>query len=408
MSKPSLVTDFCGLRLLNPFLLASTPATATGEMIERAFEHGWAGAVWKTIGKVPNVSNPKVSPRYVAVRVGGHQPIGFENIDLGNVHPIDETFAEMAALKRRYPDRVIIASIRGGDEPNAWQHLAGRAEEAGADMVEAMFSCPHDTAGDDQAHAASMAEMTGRITHWVRQATSLPIMVKMSPNVSDMRPLARSAKRHGAAAISVANTIRCVAGVDLDTLRPLPSVDGLSTYGGYSGPAIKPIILRFVAELASDPQLGLPISGVGGITSWRDAVEYLLLGASSLQVGTAVMLYGYRIIDNLLDGLWRFVDAHSFTDVQSMVGVSLQYLVLHQMLSRNCKMVPVIDLATCVRCGNCYVACRDSGHQAITFDVDRTPGVDLGLCEGCGLCQQVCPVLECVRMCPAPQDDATD
>jgi dihydropyrimidine dehydrogenase (NAD+) subunit PreA len=400
MRDVSLQTDFCGLELMNPFLLAPTPATSSGDMIQRAFDLGWAGAVWKTIGVVPHVSSPKVNPRYLALRGGGHDPFGFGNIDLGNEHSYEKSFREMRQVKEQYPGRLVIASIRGGSDRSAWQNLARRAEEAGADVVEAMFSCPHDTDEDVQASANSWAITTGRIVTWVREATCLPVTVKMSPNVSSMRPVARSAWHHGAAGVSVANTIRCLGGVNLDTLRPLPTVGGLSTYGGYSGPGVKPIIMGFVAELATDEELGLSISGAGGVVSWRDAVEYLLLGASSVQVGTGVMLYGYRIIDDLLDGLRSFMDAHGFSNVASAVGVSLQYLVQHQRLDRDHKMVPHIDLEMCARCGNCYVACLDAGYQAIDLEADRLPRVDSERCVGCGLCAEACPLLGCISLEP--------
>jgi dihydropyrimidine dehydrogenase (NAD+) subunit PreA len=370
-------------------------------MIYRAFQCGWGGAVWKTIGEVQGVPHPKVSPRYVALKGGDQHLRGFENIDLGNPRSIDESFRDVKLVKKAFPDRVVIVSIRGEDDRDAWQYLADGAEAAGADLIEVMYSCPHDLAGDNRANLETQAGQIGEITSWVCQATSLPVTVKMSPNVSDMRALASSARRNGASGVVVANTIRCLAGVDFDTLRPLPTVGGLATYGGYSGPAVKPIFLRFVAELAGS-SLDIPIAGVGGISSWRDAVEYLLLGASVVQVGTTVMFAGYRIIEHLVDGLRRFMSAHGFRDVQSIVGVSLQYLVEHSMLNRDARVVPSIDLEKCLRCGVCYIACQDGGYQAINFAEDRIPQVTLRDCVGCGLCSEVCPVPGCIHMSPAP------
>jgi dihydropyrimidine dehydrogenase (NAD+) subunit PreA len=398
MSQISLETEFCGFKLINPFLLAPTPMTASAEMITRAFGRGWAGAVWKTIGIVSGVSSPKVSPRYLALRDDGHDPIGFENIDLGNARSYDESFSEMEQVKERFPRHMIIASIRGESDSNAWQELAIRADQAGADALEAMFSCPHDTEHGSQSANGNWGRTMRQIAEWIRAVSSLPLAVKMSPNVADMRFQARIAASCGVTGVSVANTVRCLGGVDLDTLRPIPSVDGFSTFGGYSGPAIKPIILRFVAELASDSECGVAISGVGGISSWQDAVEYLLLGASSLQIGTGAMVYGQRIIDDLLDGLIQFMGRHEFESIPDLVGASLPYLIPHQELDRGHRVVPEIDLATCSRCGRCYLACTDGGESAIHFGPDRIPSVESETCSGCGLCAQVCPVEGCIDM----------
>jgi len=401
MRSMSLETEFCGFKLINPFLLAPTPMTASADMIERAFDCGWAGAVWKTIGIVSGVASPKVSPRYVALRDDGHDLFGFENIDLGNARSYDDSFLEMERVKERFPRHMIVASIRGESDSKAWQELAVRADQAGADALEAMFSCPHDTEHGSQSANENWGRTMGQIAEWIRAVSSLPLTVKMSPNVADMRFQARIAASCGVTGVSVANTVRCLGGVDLDTLRPIPTVDGFSTFGGYSGPAIKPIILRFVAELASDSQCGVAISGVGGISSWRDAVEYLLLGASSLQIGTGAMVYGQRIIDDLLDGLIQFMVRHEFERVPDLVGASLPYLVAHQELDRQHRVMPQIDLATCSGCGRCYVACADGGESAIRFGPDRVPAVESETCSGCGLCAQVCPVQGCIDMVDA-------
>lgn len=392
----SLGVSFCGFDLPHPFLLAATPASRNGEMISRAFEMGWAGAVWKTIGQVPGVPNPKVSPAYHSLR-WNHHIWCFENIDLGNPTPLDETLREISRVKAWFPDRLLVVSLRGDEAPRQWQELAIVAQQAGADMLELMVSCPHD-ASDNLTTDQTMTHTVSTVTRWIQAVASLPVMVKISPNTSDARLLARAAKGAGAQAISAANTIRCLAGVDLDTLVPLPSVGEHSCFGGCSGPALKPIVLQIVAELAMDPFLGLPLSAIGGVSDWRDAVEYLLVGATTVQVGTAVMLNGYRILEDLLSGLSNFLEQKGFSSCRDLIGHSIQYLTGQPQLSREHVVKARIVEEKCVRCLRCYVACRDGAHQAIEVGEDRLPWVDESRCVGCALCQQTCPVPGAVRM----------
>lgn len=387
--KADLSIDFCGIRFKNPFIVAPSPATHTGDQVRRAFDCGWAGAVWKTLGPIAGVDHPKVSPSY-AHRSGNEHLGGFENIDLGNDVPLEVSFKEIRETKRDYPGSVLIVSLRGERSEEKWKDLARRAEDTGVDMLELMFSCPHDIA-DSQEGEGEIGRLARKITEWTREVVRLPLMVKMSPNVTDIRVPARAAKEGGANAISATNTIRCLMGVDLKTLRPLPSVGGRSAFGGYSGPAIKPIILRFVAELAKDPKLGLPISAVGGVSSWADAVEYLLLGARTIQVGTAGMFYGFRIIEDLLSGLEEFMAEKGFSSVSEWIGLSLPFITTQPCLDRDYKVRARVNSDKCIGCLRCYVACRDGAYGAIEIGENRTPLVSDERCQGCSLCSLICP-----------------
>ncbi len=400
--KPGLSIEFCGIRFKNPFMVAPSPSTHSGDQVRRAFDHGWAGVVWKTLGSIAGVDHPKVSPCYAHLNPNG--PLsGFENIDLGNDVPLEQSLKEIAGVKKDYPDSVLIVSIRGEKSEEKWKDLARRTEDTGADMLELMFSCPHDIA-DSQEGEGEVGRLARRIAEWTREVVRLPIMVKMSPNVTDIRVPARAAKAGGANAISATNTIRCLMGVDLETLRPLPTVGGMSAFGGYSGPAIKPIILRFVAELAKDPKLGLPISAIGGVASWADAVEYLLLGASTVQVGTAGMFYGFRIIDDLLSGLENFMEAKGFASLSEMIGKSLPYITTQPSLDRNHKVKARPNLDKCVKCLRCYVACQDGAYMAIDIGDERTPVVSEEKCQGCSLCHLICPVEGAMEMVPTKSE----
>ena len=394
--KPDLSIDFCGIRFENPFIVAPSPSTHSGDQVRRAFDYGWGGVVWKTLGAISGVDHPKVSPCYAHGSPNEHLR-GFENIDLGNDVPLEESFREIRDTKRDYPGPVLIVSIRGETSEEKWKDLARRAEDTGADMLELMFSCPHDIA-DSREGEGEIGSLAKRITAWTREAVRLPIMVKMSPNVTDIRVPARAAKEGGANALSAANTIRCLMGVDLKTLLPLPTVGGRSAFGGYSGPAVKPIILRLVAELAKDPKLGLPISAVGGVVSWVDAVEYLLLGARTVQVGTAGMFYGFRIIEDLLSGLENFMMEKGFSSVSEWVGLSLPHITTQPSLDRSYRVKAKLDLNRCLRCLRCYVACRDGAYGAIDIGEDRTPLISEEKCQGCSLCSLVCPVEGAMEM----------
>jgi len=387
---------FCGIQFTNPFIVAASPSTHLGDMVRRAFDYGWSGVVWKTLGAISGVEHPKVSPCYAHQGWNEHLQC-FENIDLGNDVPLEQSFREISEVKKDYPHSVLIISIRGENDEGKWKELSKRAEDAGADMLELMFSCPHDIADkpDGEGEIGRQAEA---LTSWVREVVRIPIMVKMSPNVTDIRIPARAAKAGGADAISATNTIRSILGIDLKTLRPLPTVGGMSSFGGYSGPAIKPIILRMIAELARDPKLNLPLSAIGGVVSWMDAVEYMLLGASTIQVGTATMYYGFRIIDDLLSGLENFLKEKGLSSVSELIGLSLPYITTQPALDRNSMVKAKLNPEKCVKCLRCYVACRDGAYQAIEVGLDRTPQVLEKQCKGCSLCTHVCPLPGAMEM----------
>jgi dihydropyrimidine dehydrogenase (NAD+) subunit PreA len=398
MKPVELGVNFCGIRFANPFIVAASPSTRSGDMVRRAFDHGWAGVVWKTVGTITGVDHPKVSPCY-AHEGWNEQLYGFENIDLGNDVPLEQSFKEILEVKKDCSDFAVIVSIRGENYEEKWRDLARRAEDVGADMIELMFSCPHDIA-DSPNSEGKVGQQARAITEWARGAVRIPIMVKMSPNVTDIRIPARAAKAGGADAISATNTIRSILGVDFKTLRPLPTVGGMSAFGGYSGPAIKPITLRMVAELAGDPKLSLPLSAIGGVVSWVDAVEYMLLGASTVQVGTATMFYGFRIIDDLLSGMENFLRGKGLSSVSDLIGLSLPYITTQPALDRKSPVRARPNLEKCLKCLRCYVACRDGAYQAIEVGPDRSPQILEKQCQGCSLCAMVCPAPGAIEMVP--------
>ncbi len=400
----NLSVNFCGFEMINPFMLSSAPPTGAGEMIKRAFTAGWGGAVTKTLGLDKDIA-ANVTPRLTSLSFPGKadEPkklYGLENIELITDRPLQTWLDEIKEIKREFPDRLLVASIMaGGNDKAGWQELTNRSQEAGADMLELNFSCPHGMPEKGMGAAIGQnPEITEQVTAWVVEASSVPVMAKMTPNITDIRVPAKAAIRGGADAISAINTVAVIMGVDLKTLTPLPDVSGKSTHGGYSGPAIKPIALKAIASLASD--LDIPISGIGGIETWSDAAEFILLGASTLQVCTAVMFHGFKIIEELEDGLRSFMEDHGFSQIEDFTGLSLSRITEHNSLDRQAKLISSIDKTTCVKCDLCVVSCRDAGYQAITTGDDRIPVVDKNLCTGCSLCAQVCPVWDCIKLVP--------
>ncbi|MDD5557784.1 MAG: NAD-dependent dihydropyrimidine dehydrogenase subunit PreA [bacterium] len=393
-----LNVDFCGVKFINPFILASAPPTTTGEMIMRAFDEGWGGAIIKTLVPEGEVVR-NVAPRLASLPYGKQRMAVLENVELTTDRGVKVWLKEIGQIKRRHPRRVVIGSIMAaGPAKKDWQELTRRVQDAGADMIECNLGCPHGMPERGMGSVCSQdAEITKHITQWVKDVARVPVIIKLTPNITDIKVTARAAQAGGADAISAINTVAGLAGVDLDTLVPLPSVKGLSTYGGLSGPGVKPIALRAVCEIFKSTNC--LISGIGGIGTWRDAAEFILLGSTTVQVCTAVMHWGYRIIHDLCDGLSNYMEEHSFASIADMVGLAARKITMHESLSREYRLVSAIDRDLCIGCGLCHVACRDSAYQAIEWDPKRRePSVDEEACVGCGLCSHVCPVDGCVAL----------
>lgn len=393
-----LTSNFAGIVSPNPFWLASAPPTNMGSMVERAFDAGWGGAVWKTLGEpIVNVSSRLASIDYGATRMQG-----LNNIELITDRPLDVNLKEIAACKKKYPKHAVIVSLMVESKREAWHEIVKRAQDTGCDGFELNFGCPHGMSERGMGSAmGQVPEYTCLVTEWVKEVSRLPVIVKLTPNVTNILPPARAAVRGGADALSLINTINSVMGVDLDTLIPYPNVNGQAAHGGYCGPAVKPIALNMVNELARDAEIRVPISGIGGIGTWRDAAEFLLLGASNVQVCTAVMHYGYRIVEDMIDGLSNYLDEKGFQSVNDIIGLSAQRVTDWGNLDLKYKVVARIDYDKCIHCNLCHIACEDGAHQCIPLvemNGRRLPVVDEHECVGCNLCNLVCPVPGCITM----------
>jgi len=392
-----LSVDFCGIKSPNPFWLASAPPTNTGDQVMRAFDAGWGGAVWKTLGE-PIVN---VSSRYSSIDWRGQRMIGLNNIELITDRPLDVNFREISQVKKRYPNNALIVSLMVESKREIWHQMVRRAEDAGADGLELNFGCPHGMSERGMGSAVGQVpDYTCQIVEWVKEAARTPVIVKLTPNVTDVVYPARAAKRGGADALSLINTINSITGVDLDSGIPRPIVHGASAHGGYCGPAVKPIALNMVAAVAQDP--GLPISGIGGIATWQDAAEFILLGATTVQVCTAVMHYGFRIIQDLTDGLSSYLDQKGLRSVRELVGQSVARVKRWEQLDLGYRVIANVDQDKCIGCGLCYVACNDGAHQAIGAHPDGRGRTRVEIlepkCVGCNLCSLVCPVPQCITM----------
>jgi dihydropyrimidine dehydrogenase (NAD+) subunit PreA len=359
-----------------------------GSMIERAFDAGWGGAVWKTLGE-PIVN---VSSRLAAIDYGPTRMVGLNNIELITDRPLEVNLREMAECKKKYPDHALIASLMVESKREAWHEIVKRTQDTGCDGFELNFGCPHGMSERGMGSAmGQVPEYTCMVTEWVKEVSELPVIVKLTPNVTNIVPPGLAAQKGGADAVSLINTINSVMGVDLETMVPHPNVNGKAAHGGYCGPAVKPIALNMVSELARHPDFSIPISGIGGIATWRDAAEFLLLGAGTVQVCTAVMHYGYRIVEDLIDGLSGYLDEKGFSSVNDIVGKSVGRVTDWGHLDLNYKVVARVNNEHCIKCNLCYVACEDGAHQCFSFDDQRYPVVDEHECVGCNLCALVCP-----------------
>ncbi|HTV81214.1 MAG TPA: NAD-dependent dihydropyrimidine dehydrogenase subunit PreA [Acidobacteriaceae bacterium] len=445
-AEPALAVNFAGIRSPNPFWLASAPPTNCGEQIVRAFDAGWGGAVWKTIGE-PIVN---VSSRYSSIDWNGQRMMGLNNIELISDRPLEDNLREITEVKKRYPRNAVVASLMVESKREAWHKIVAQTEDAGADGLELNFGCPHGMSERGMGSAVGQVpEYTEMITAWVKEKARTPVIVKLTPNISDIRAIARAAARGGADAVSAINTINSITGIDLGTFVPRPNVDGKSSHGGYCGPAVKPIALNMVQQIAADAETaGLPISGIGGVATWMDAAEFLLLGCGTVQVCTAAMHYGYRIVEEMIDGLRNWMAEKGFASIEDFRGRSVARVTEWKHLNLNYKIVARIDEAKCIGCDLCLIACWDGAHQCIHRDrvtgpvdghvevhakpatlesasreritvtpiprldghtigggatpLERIPRVDETECVGCNLCSLVCPVEQCITMVEVP------
>ncbi|MDY7227199.1 NAD-dependent dihydropyrimidine dehydrogenase subunit PreA [Hyalangium rubrum] len=425
-----LSIDFCGVRSPNPFWLASAPPTNTGDQVMRAFDAGWGGAVWKTLGN-PIVN---VTSRFGGIDYGNTRLMGLNNIELITDRPLEVNLREMREVKRRYPKHTLIASLMV-ETKEEWREIIRKAEDTGADLLELNFGCPHGMCERGMGSAVGAEpKVLEEIARWAVEFATVPVIVKLTPNVGDILEPGEAAVRAGVPALSLINTIKSIMGVDLDRMVPLPQVGNASTNGGYCGPAVKPIALHLMGQLTRHPQVRkLAISGIGGISNWRDAAEFIALGATSVQVCTAVMHHGYRIVEDMMEGLSDFLDEKGMKSVSELRGRAVPAYREWGELDLSYKLVAKIDEDKCIGCQLCYVACMDGSHQCIhipgrTEEESRraghthipkelpnrvvtakagTPGarvpfVDNDECVGCNLCQLVCPVPDCISMVELP------
>ncbi|HXW63300.1 MAG TPA: NAD-dependent dihydropyrimidine dehydrogenase subunit PreA [Candidatus Acidoferrales bacterium] len=399
-----LSVRFLGMTSPNPFWLASGPPTNTAGQVMRAFDAGWGGAVWKTIGE-PIVNT---SSRYGAIDLNGVKVMGFNNIELISDRPTEVNFREIYEVKKRYPNNLVIASLMVESKRASWHEMVRRAEDAGSDALELNFGCPHGMSERGMGSAVGQVpEYTEMITRWVKEVAKVPVIVKLTPNVTSVTHIANAAERGGADGVSLINTINSLMGVDLEDFAPRPNVGGKSSHGGYCGPAVKPIALHLLSSVAKNSRL--PISGIGGISYWNDAAEHIALGASTVQVCTAAMHYGFRIVEDMIDGLSHYMEDHGFRTIEDFRGRAMANVVDWGDLDLNYKVIAEINTELCIGCQLCYVACEDGAHQAIepcrepakrnanAFGV-HVPHIREEECVGCNLCALVCPVENCITM----------
>ena len=394
-----LRNDFVGIKSPNPFWLASAPPTDKQYNVERAFRAGWGGVVWKTLGLDPHIVNVN-GPRYGVVYGPDRKVIGLNNIELITDRPLEVNLREIKQVKRDWPDRAMVVSLMVPCEEDCWKAILPMVEETGADAIELNFGCPHGMSERGMGSAVGQVpDYIEMVTRWCKQNTRMPVIVKLTPNITDIRYPARAARAGGADAVSLINTVTSITSVDLDSFAPEPTIDGKGSHGGYCGPAVKPIALNMVAQIARDPETaGLPISGIGGVTTWRDAAEFLALGAGNVQVCTAAMTYGFKIIDELTRGLALWMDEKGHADLAAFQGRAVPNVTDWQHLNLNYVTKARIDQDLCIKCGRCFAACEDTSHQAIAMKPGRVFEVIDEECVACNLCVNVCPVENCITM----------
>jgi dihydropyrimidine dehydrogenase (NAD+) subunit PreA len=395
-------STFAGIKSPNPFWLASAPPTDKAYNVERAFKAGWGGVVWKTLGEAgPPLVNVN-GPRYGAVWGADRRLLGLNNIELITDRDLHVNLREIKQVKKDWPDRALVVSIMVPCEEAAWKAILPLVEETGADGIELNFGCPHGMSERGMGSAVGQVpEYIEMVTRWCKASTRMPVIVKLTPNITDIRFPARAAQAGGADAVSLINTVSSITSVNLDNFSPEPSIDGKGSHGGYCGPAVKPIALNMVADIARDAETReLPISGIGGITTWRDAAEFLALGAGNVQVCTAAMTYGFRIVSEMIEGLEDWMDARGHAGLDDVIGRAVPNVTDWQYLNLNYVTKARIDQEMCISCGRCHIACEDTSHQAITHEVNGRRHFEVieEECVGCNLCVNVCPVENCITM----------
>ena len=399
-----LSSNFIGIKSPNPFWLASAPPTDKKYNVERAFQAGWGGVVWKTLGSegppIVNVSGP----RYGAIWGADRRLLGLNNIELITDRPLEVNLQEIKEVKRKWKDRALVISLMVPCEETYWKDILKAIEDTEADGVELNFGCPHGMAERGMGSAVGQVpEYIEMVTRWVKQYSRMPCIVKLTPNVTSILPPAMAAKRGGADAVSLINTIKSITNVDLDSFSPFPMIDGKGSHGGYCGPAVKPIALNMTGEIARHQETrGLPISGIGGVTTWRDAAEFMAMGAGNVQVCTAAMTYGFKIVQEMISGLSQYLDEKEM-GLNDLIGRAVPNFVEWQHLNLNYVTKAVINQDDCIKCGRCYAACEDTSHQAIAMSEDRTFTVKDDECVACNLCVNVCPVDNCITMKTLPE-----
>jgi dihydropyrimidine dehydrogenase (NAD+) subunit PreA len=395
----NIESNILGIKSPNPFWLASAPPTDKKINVLRAFEAGWGGVVWKTLGtQVKNTSS-----RYSAVSYGGKRIMGFNNIELISDRPLSINLQEIRECLKEFPDRAMVVSLMADNNKAAWHDMIKQVEDTGAHGIELNFGCPHGMTERGMGAAVGQdPEIARMVVEWVMERATIPVLTKLTPNVHSVVPAGKAVVEAGTNGLSLINTIQSITGVDLDTFEVRPNVGGQSAYGGYCGPAVKPIALKFLHSLSKNPVFkNVPISGIGGVTDWKDAAEFLLLGATNVQVCTAVMKYGFRIIEDLTSGLSNWMDEKGFTRLEDCIGLSVKKVTEWEKLDLNYHIVAKIDQSKCIHCGLCHITCEDASHQAINL-LRGTPyntyTVKEPECVGCNLCQLVCPVEDCIEM----------
>ena len=391
--KKDLSVNYLGVKCQNPFFLSSSPVGGNYDMVRKCYETGWAGCFFKTVGIF--VAD-ECSPRFDQTNKEGLPWLGFKNMEQISDKPTELNFEYMYRLVRDYPEHVTVATIMGSSEEE-WKQLAKMCDETGVPLIEGNFSCPQMTLHAMGSDVGTNPELVKKYCEAVTSVTKIPFIAKMTPNITSMEVPARAALEGGAAAVSCINTIKSISNIDFENMTAMPVVNGKSSISGYSGAAVKPIALRFCAKLLQDEIVGKrDLSGIGGIETWKDAAEFLALGCKTVQVTTAIMQYGYRIVEDMINGLAHFMDERGYDNLEEFIGCALPNIIPAEELNRDFRLLPKFDDKKCVGCGRCYVSCYDAAHQAIDWnEKKRRPELNDN-CVGCHLCLNVCPVQGCI------------